>query len=294
MLSRKLFATLFLLFLGSPVCNATEAAEETKETKTEQQEKSNFSFQAMVGFSAAYDSSLLKGVHQQDAADFLNLAFLVDVYYRGFFIQSNHRRANGIWDGTSHGGELGYQLEANENWELDIILKNYLGGIEPNELIDKKEKNIPTLEGLENRLPGHGVAVRFSRFIDDQMYSLDLARLSMEGEESGWLLEGFYSYFIPYRNWDIYYGGALTYYSSSIVDYFYGIDKHEVSPARDLYRAEGGFRVQFEIVAQYPLSKSWSFNGTVTQSFYSDSFTDSPLVDHNNTTQIALGVLYVF
>ncbi|WDE05988.1 MipA/OmpV family protein [Thalassomonas viridans] len=294
MLSRKLFATLFLLFLGIPVCYATETAAGEPAATEEQEEESDFSFQAMVGVSVAYDSSLLKGVHQQDADDYLNLAFLVDVYYRGFFIQSNHRRANGLWDGTSHGGEFGYQIEANEEWELDIILKNYLGGIEPGELIDKKEKNIPTLEGLENRLPGHGVAIRYSRFIDDQMYSLDLARLSMEGEESGWLLEGFYSYFIPYRNWDIYYGGALTYYSSSIVDYFYGIDQHEVSPARDLYQAGGGFRAQFEIVAQYPLSKSWSFNGTITQSFYSDSFTDSPLVDHIYTTQIMLGVLYVF
>lgn len=297
MLSRKLFATLFLLFLTIPVCYAGEDSSSEPNTETvtqEQEEESDFSWQAMIGLSAAYEPSLLKGVNQQDAVDFLNLALLLDVYYKGFFIQSNHRRADGLLDGTSHGAEFGYRIEANDDQELDIIFKNYLGGFEPDELIDNKNKNIPTLEGLEDRLPGHGIAFRYSRFIEDQMYSLDLARLSMEGEESGWLIEGFYSYFIPYRNWDIYYGGVLTYYSSSIMDYFYGVDTDEVTSARELYQADAGFRAQLEVVVQYPISKNWSFNGAVTQSFYSDSFTDSPLVDKNNTTQIVLGVLYVF
>lgn len=293
MLTRKLFTTLILLYTGMSF-----AAEQSttpappppaKKAAKAAEKKSDFSWQAMMGMSMTYDPSIIKGVDQHDAIDFFNFAFLLDVYYKGFFIQSNHRRA----DSLTRGAELGYQIEVNDDWELDVILKNYLGGYEPEELIEDKDRSIPTLEGLAEREEGNGLALRYSHFLDDAIFTVDAAVLNLE-DGKGWLIETFYSHLVPYRNWDIYFGGGVTYYSSNTIDYYYGVDNDEVSDARMAYRANSGFRAQLEVFMQYPLSRNWSFNAAITQKYYSNSFLDSPIIDEKNTTDVMMGVLYVF
>jgi len=89
-------------------------------------------------------------------------------------------------------------------------------------------------------------------------------------------------------------GAGLTYYDQALIDYYIGINADEVSPSRHLHRAKSAFRGQLELYAQYPLSQSWSFNAGITQSFYSSSIKQSPLVDKNTLTELMVGVLYVF
>jgi outer membrane scaffolding protein for murein synthesis (MipA/OmpV family) len=280
-----LFSVLFSILLSLQAL-AAETKHENETTVFDE----TFSWQFMAGFSTIYSPAILKDVKQDDLIDFLSFSLQLDLYYKGFFIQSNHRRADSI----SLGGEMGYQLIVKDEWELDIINKTYLPGYEPENLIDDSHNDIPTLEGLDDRSSGEGLGLRYSRFYKSAILSIDVASLSINSSAKGWVAEAFYSHLVPYRNWDFYLGAGLTHYSDQVTDYYLGVDKDEISDARPYHKASSSYRAQLEVYAQYPLSKKWTFNGSITQSYYSNNITDSPLADKQHITQVALGVLYVF
>lgn len=249
-----------------------------------------FSWQLMASASATYNPSLLKGQDQEEIIDYTSASLLLDVYYEGFFIQSNHQRPSALLTGA----EIGYQLVVTPKWEIDIISKVYIEEYRPNSIIRDAGKDIPTLNGLKNRENGKGLGVRYTRYHRNAALSVDFATLNPLSSANGWVFDVFYSYLIPYRNWDIYLSTGLTRYSEKVMDYYYGVNSDEVTPARALHQAKAGYRVQFELFAQHPLTEAWSFTGGITQTRYSSSIKDSPLVDTQNLTQVMLGVLYVF
>tara|TARA_R110000737_G_scaffold201740_1_gene221021 strand:- start:360 stop:1223 length:864 start_codon:yes stop_codon:yes gene_type:complete len=249
-----------------------------------------FSWQAMGNIALIYNPSLLQGQDQGDGPYRLGLSLLLDIYYKGFFIQSNHRRTSGILQGA----EFGYQLVVTPKWELDLISKTYVSSYIPKDIIDHTNKNIPTLEGLKERKAGNGIGLRYSRYHHNSVLSVDLASLSPLSDADGWIIDVFYSYMLPYRNWDIYLSTGYTHYSEKVMDYYYGINENEVSSARPFYQSDAGNRLQLELFAQYPIADKWSFTGGITHSYYSKSVKESPLVDTQHVTQVMLGVLYVF
>jgi len=257
--------------------------------------KDAFEWQFMVDLSLVDTQILLTDVHQTELWDYFQLGLLLDMSYKGFFIQTNSRRSS-----TALGSdELGYQITVQKNWQLDVILKAYINGYSPDEIIKDQEQNIPQLAELNDRNPTSGIALRYSHFFDDAIFYIDVAAAhaiddGQDDDATGLIIDSFYSYLLPYRNWDIYLGAGLTYYDQALVDYYIGIDADEVTSSRPLYEADTGFRGQLEIYAQYPLSQSWSFNAGITQSFYSNDIKQSPLVDKNKLTEVMIGVLYVF
>lgn len=257
--------------------------------------KNDFDWQVMLDLSLVSTPQILADVKQTEAIDYVHLGLLLDISYKGFFLQSNSRRASTIIGS----GEIGYQLSVQNDWELDLILKTYIDGFDPKEIIRDQKQSIPQLEGLHERGFTDGIALRYSRFFDNSIAYVDLAAALTDKNKqgdytSGIIIDSFYSYLIPYRNWDIYLGAGLTYYDKSLINYYYGIDVDEVTSARALHNAKAAFRAQLEVYVQYPLSKNWSFNCSVTQTFYSNSIKHSPLVDENKLTQLMIGVLYVF
>ena len=273
--------SLFLAFSSASVW----AADPQHKNETTVFDKT-FSWQAMGGISGVYEQSLLKGYKQSELGNYLNISLLFDVYYKGFFIQSNHRRS----DAVTLGAEIGYELIVEENWELDILHKTYVPGYDPQEVIKNNEHNIPTLEDLELRRFGEGFGFRYSHFYEDSILSVDLAALTT----NGWVADVFYSQLVPYRNWDIYLGAGFTHYSEGVTDYFVGVDKDEVSDSRSFYEPGSSYKAQLEVFARHPISKKWSFSAGVTQSFYSSAFKNSPIIGKQHLTEVMLGVLYVF
>ena len=287
MLSKNLIKSTYQLFflLLTFISVPALAADPQHENETTVFDKT-FSWQAMGGISGIYQQSQLMGVEPSEFEDYLNISLLLDVYYKGFFIQSNHRRS----DAVTLGGEIGYELIVEDNWELDIITKTYVQGYQPKELIKNSDSGIATLLGLQERDSGEGLGFRYSHFYDDAILSVDVAALITDG----WVADIFYSKLLPYRNWDIYLGAGLTHYSAQVTDYFVGVNKNEVSDMRSFYKPGSSYKAQLEVFARYPISQKWSFNGGITQSYYSASYNDSPLIDQQHLTQVMLGVLYVF
>ncbi|MFT5757875.1 MAG: outer membrane protein [Alteromonadaceae bacterium] len=248
-----------------------------------------FSWQVMVALSASYNPHMLADIPQKEPRDFLGLGLLIDFYYKGFFIQSNDRRVGGLLKGA----ELGYQVFDQNDWALDIIAKPHLLGFDPQSIIEDEDKSIPSIEGLSERDVGFGIGLRYSKYYEDAIFSFDIASLQPTNGK-GWLAEFFYSHLFLYRNWDIYAGTGLTYYSDAVVDYYLGIHLDEVTANRAYYKAKSGFRAQVEIFARRPISKNWTFNAGITQNYYSSAISDSPIVKKHHLTQVMMGVVYVF
>lgn len=297
MLIKKPFVVVFQLWLSAITlifCQLSYA-EEPSPNANAPIVKDEFNWQIMLDLSVAYNPSFLTGVKQNDILDYLGLGLLLDISYKGFFLQTNQRRSIAILQGN----ELGYQLVVRENWQFDILIKNYMQGYKPAQLIKYNDESIPTLEGLSDRNYGGGIALRYSHFFDNAIFTIDFANVHVDEDAQGDDIEGlvidsFYSYLLPYRNWDIYLGAGLTYYDTNLVDYYIGVNADEVSNVRPLYSADSGFEGTLEIYAQYPLSQSWSFNTGITYSFYENSIKKSPLIEKNKLVQVMLGVLYVF
>ncbi|GLX77821.1 hypothetical protein tinsulaeT_11610 [Thalassotalea insulae] len=282
----KLSCCLLLVF-----CLSSYAAGNDKKPSNESTVfNETFSWQAQMGFSLHYNDTIIEGVEQSYLDDYINLSLLFDFYYKGFFIQTNYRRL----DTHILGAEIGYQLINNDDWELDIITRSYIGGFDSAEIIENSDKDLPIMEGLKVRDLGDGLAIRYSRYFNDSYFSVDVANLAALSDAKGWVIDAFYSHLIPYRNWDIYLNTGLSIYSSATTNYYIGIGNSEVLDIRPHYQTGTGGKIQFEFYAQRPLSESWTFNVGFSQSYYSNNIADSPIVDSQGATQLLAGVIYVF
>lgn len=257
--------------------------------------KDEFEWQFALDFSLVYDPVIIAGIEQDELLHYFMPGLLFDISYKGFFLQTNQRRSNALLGGT----EFGYQLVVEQNWQLDVIAKAYMQGYDPAAEIEYSSGDEKLLAGLRERNVTLGIALRYSQYFENSLFTLDLAATTSGDDEfdksvRGVIIDSFYSYLLPYRNWDIYFGAGLTYFSQDIVDYYIGVGSDEVNENRPKYTAKGGLRGQVEFYAQHPLSASWSFNAGITHSLYSSNVKKSPLVDTNQVTQVMLGVLYVF
>lgn len=275
-----------LIFLFSAHSNANEKKLENEGTVFNE----TFSWQAQIGMSVYYADITLQDVEQNDLANFLRISLLVDFYYKGFFIQSNHRRH----DTHTLGGEVGYQLRVEDDWELDIISRTYFSGFNPEYIQDEASKNIEIINGLDNRAHGNGLGIRYSRYFENSQLSIDVSNLAITSNAKGWVFEAFYSHLVPYRNWDIYLNSSFSYYSQDVMDYYVGVKAHEVSEIRPQYEADHDIKLQLEAFFQHPISESWTFNGGLSYSRYLGNITDSPIIDQADSTHVMMGVLYVF
>lgn len=264
----------------SLAADANDAPEKDKEV---------FTWQAMLGVAAVTNDSILKGNNNQDD---IAVSLLLDVYYRGFFIQSENRR----FDARHNNASIGYRFIEEQNWEMDVLVKSYVVGFDEygQDFPGNSDAPVNALRGIKPREYDGTIALRYTRFNDESIFWLDVGGNALDQQHEGWIVDTYYSYLIPVRNWDIYLGIGATIYSSEMVDYYYGIDRDEVTDFRPYYQGSLGARIQFEAMAQYPISQSWILRGGISQSFYSSSITDSPIVGSHIKPQASIEISYVF
>jgi hypothetical protein len=288
-----LFISNALLF--SAIGAAEEASFHQEVSENKPVVKDDFEWQIILDFSFVYDPKIIAGIEQDEVLHYFMPGLLVDISYKGFFLQSNQRRSSALLGGT----EFGYQLLVEDDWQIDLIAKAYMQGFDSESLIEYGGGDEELISGLRERNSTLGLAVRYSKYFENALLTLDVAAATpgddaFDKNVNGIIIDSFYSYLIAYRNWDIYLGTGLTYFSQDIVDYYIGVSSAESSDARPEHTANGGFRGQLDIYAQHPISTSWTFNTGVTHSFFSNSVKESPLVDTNQATQVMIGVQYVF
>jgi len=292
-LSNALLLIFTVFFLG--ISQTSFANDDTESSTEKSNDSGEFEWQIVLELSLVYDPKIIAGIKQEEPWHYMHPAIWVDLSYKGFFLQSNQRRASLALDGF----ELGYHIQEEEDWQLDVIIKSYMEGFDSESLIEYGGGNDSELKGLSERDSIGGIALRYSYYLDNALLTLDIASAHAGNDEhgdhvQGFIFDSFYSHLVQHRNWDIYLGAGFTYYSQDIMDYYIGVSFGETNENRPEFTAEEGYRAQAEIYAQHPISTNWSFNTGITHSYFSSNVKDSPIVDENQVTQVMVGVLYVF
>lgn len=303
--NNSLLLLLSILFINLSIKSFAQEAEAKMPTQTKKSqlnqlgtnngqdiETDEFSWQISLGFGLGVHQTVFAGDYEAGScARCIRIPLLVDAYYKGFFLQSSKKRSEGVFGQD----EFGYQISTQKNWSLDILSKTYLDELDSEEIIEENELENSLLEGLSKRREGQGLAIRYSRFFDEDILYVDIASLYTTDAANDYVVDLYYSHFIPYYNWDIYIGGGLTYFSESTTNYYFGIDESEVTEQREHYQvSKGAFSAQLEAIALYPMTENWTFNIGVHQTYYSNEIADSPITERKNTLIASFGVLYAF
>lgn len=292
---RLLHKILIPLLLANLFTNFAVFANEVSEKSNNSEELNNgFSWQITGSIATVYYDSLLKdGPDPSDLDNQLAISLFFDLYYKGFFIQSNQRRSDGLFGNA----ELGYQIKVTNDWSLELISSTYVEGFIPEEVIknSKVKKEDSILNGLSERNASQGLGLRYSHFIGDDILSFDIARIVSTGSSNNWVMELYYSHFIPFRNWSIYTNAGITYLNKDTINYYVGIDPNEVNDKRSYYQTDSdGFELEFDVTALYPLAEKWTLNVGAKYDFYSKNVERSPIINKRGDTLFTLGVMYVF
>lgn len=249
-----------------------------------------FNWNVTVELGFINNPTLIVGGEQSSFDDFTSIDVWLDLYYKGFFVQSNRYRTSGSFGAT----ELGYELHLDENFEINIINKNYLAGFNQRNVGLVVDSYIEELEGIKARtfVPNQGL--RYMRYLDESVFWVDVAVDLIAGKHRGWVLDTFYATKTEYRNVDLSFGAGLSLFSADMTNYYFGVDRDEAQIDRPFYEPGVGYRAELEAVMRYPLSQDWLFTAGATLSHYSDSISDSSLVARNNVFRFKLSVSYVF
>jgi MipA family protein len=89
--------------------------------------------------------------------------------------------------------------------------------------------------------------------------------------------------------------GGVTYSTSALNDYYYGISARDaLRSGLPVYHAGGGSSPYFGIAVTYKLSRSWITTGGVRYTRVPDAVKNSPMVDADHTTSYFAALSYTF
>lgn len=274
---------IFLInFLAMLCCSAFASGDQGSEDE--------FYWNLTAELGLVKDSTLIVGGKQDGLDDYAALSIWLDLYYKGFFIQSNRYRTSGLVGAT----EIGYELYLDKDFEINLINKNYLAGFDQNNVGLIGDSDIEELAGIKDREFAPSQGLRYMRYYEGAVAWVDVSVDLLAGYHRGWVVDTFYNRRIEYRNWDLSYGVGASLFSEDMTDYFFGVDNSEVRENRPFYEPGIGYRVEFEAVGHYPLAEDWLFTVGSTLSHYSNSIADSPLVARQNVLRFKMSVSYVF
>lgn len=271
-----------------PTSNAQEALPSVEK------EPDTFSWQFTGGVSVLRYQDIFKdGIDPTDPDNMLSISLMLDVYYKGFFIQSNMRRS----DGALGNAEIGYQIKVTPEWSFELIRQTFIGGIDIDEYIKRSnvDKEESILNNLATRDEASGIGFRYSKFIGADILSFDASYIPTIDSGNNLAFKVQYSHFIPYRNWSVFSNFGITYYSADVANYYIGIDTDEVTDKRPYYQTDSGaYEYELDIFAIYPLSKKWTFNLGAKINQFSKNIKRSPIVERSGESLFSLGVMYAF
>jgi outer membrane protein len=124
------------------------------------------------------------------------------------------------------------------------------------------------------------------------------AKLAFEqdvsGEHDGQEVEVSFFYTTFFAGFELRPELNVTWMSSDVVDYFYGVSDAESRPDRPAYSPGSSFEIGVELLVQRPLGADFTAIGLVGVSTVGGEIKDSPLVDSDYEIEGTLGVMYSF
>ncbi|MCG7992165.1 MAG: MipA/OmpV family protein [Candidatus Thiodiazotropha lotti] len=214
------------------------------------------------------------------------LAAMPVIAYRGERFHANLGNPGlSFFNGTTNFGGLGYSLVKQDNFKLDLVGRIRAMGIDPD---DNDE-----LEGLDERKPGFDVGI-------DLLWGSDLGELNgqlltdVSNRSKGQELIVSYAYPLKQGDWSFRPEFGVSWQSSKLSDYYFGVDDDETGGGLESYEAKSTMTPFLGIQAEYAWSKRIRLIGGAGIGRLGDGISDSPIVDGRNLAGAFIGAVYGF
>jgi outer membrane protein len=183
---------------------------------------------------------------------------------------------------------LGYRLLGTDNSELAVIASP-----DPNRFLARdsddprlrrlSDRNVSGLAGLSWRLYGNWGIIQAT------------AQKELTGHGGGEVADLGYEFPLREGRFTLTPGAGLTYSSSALNDYYYGIRAREVAGSGLAgYRPGAAASPYFKLGLVYNLTRSWLLIANYRLAVLPGTLKDSPMVDRDFTESYLAGVSYVF
>lgn len=189
------------------------------------------------------------------------------------------------FNGLTDFGGLGYSIIKGDHYTIDLVGKIRAMGIDP----DDNDK----LNGLRKRKPGFdaGISARWDTGYGELNGQLltDVSNRS-KGQEA--IIS--YAYPMVSGKWTLRPEVGLSWQSSDLTDYYFGVQSDEVTVDRAVYQGDSTVTPFAGIQAEYAMSQQIHLIGGVGVGRFGDGISDSPLVDQRNVVGGFAGLIYHF
>jgi outer membrane protein len=177
---------------------------------------------------------------------------------------------------------LGFQIAGDEHWSVDGFAEWRFEGYDADDsdFLDGMDDRDGTLDA--------GIAyVRRSETFGKFAFSIGADTLDRHG---GYQADITWSKLTSFGVPSV----RVAYYSSSLADYYFGVEANEAAPGRPAYAPGSSliWNVNHSIGA--PINKNWNWVANVGADFYPSDVSDSPIVDDDYRAYVFLGASYIF
>ncbi len=271
MIKQITIASLLLLFGNSTV----HSADIVREISHTGPGSGNF---VEINLSLGASRLPLVGFNDQDIEDSNDLdgALILDLNgrleYKNFFGEFLTESFNDV--------TLGHNLFNSDKFSLDFI------GTQMLEMISRNDQ--PGLTSIEDRENDFNLGLRGNWFSGDNMAQLELVH-DVNNAHDGLIGSIQYGKQYQFRNWHLYSLGGVRYFSSNVIDHFFGVSEQESTADLPIYRAGEGFFPTLQLGAAIPLNEKWIFRATAEYAYLPGSVRDSPLAQGDDIFAIRVG-----
>lgn len=216
-----------------------------------------------------------------------NVAALIPVVaYKGERFYANLGNPGlSFFNGSTNFGGLGYSLVQTDDYNIDLVGRVRAMGLYPDDNDD--------LEGLDDRDPGFdlGVTARWQGAFGE-LNAQVLADVSNTSDGQEVILG--YAYPFKHGQWSLRPELGISWQSSDLNDYYFGVDTDEATARRAAYDAGSTVTPYAGIEFEYAIDQRMDLIGGVGVGRLGDEVSDSPIIDERNLAGGYLGLSYRF
>ena len=213
-------------------------------------------------------------------------------YWNNFFLEYEGYKGLGF-------PGVGYNFYNQNTWMFDVfiteihpaILWEDDGHVE-NGVINEQDGLI----GITPKDSDDRISLRATHFIDDKTaLRIVIAPMSdlKEMKEDSPYLAVWYGKTWQHQNINFHTTLNAQYYSSDILNHYYGVEGEDISDKFESYSAQGGISLSAELGMAYPLTKDWLLESSLKLTRLPDSIYNSPLINTRLESQAQVSVTYV-
>ncbi|MBT3014166.1 MAG: MipA/OmpV family protein [Candidatus Thiodiazotropha endolucinida] len=190
-----------------------------------------------------------------------------------------------FFSGSTNFAGLGYSVIKEDDYNIDLVGRVRAMGLYPD---DNDE-----LEGVDDRDPGFdlGITARWQTGFGELNAQL-LADVSDTSDGQEVILS--YAYPLSYGQWRFRPELGVSWQSSDMTDYYFGVDADEATARRAVYEADAAVTPFAGVEFEYAFDQRIDLIGGVGVGRLGDEISDSPIVDERNLAGGYLGLSYKF